>query len=298
MALDRGAGDLDLRGRRGSGVRSARRVGGVGMRHLDLCSGIGGFALAAKMAGGIETVGFCEIDPWAQRVLRKNFPGVPIHGDLRTLEENKYGNVRIISAGYPCQPFSTSGERKGADDDRHLWPEVFRVVSGLRPDWVVCENVIGHVSMGLDAVLSDLERCGYSCGTFIIPACSVGAVHKRERVWIVADSGRGGRPGSGRSSERIYKKEDRGGSPGEFVDVLGWPTESPICRGDDGLSGRMDGARLRGLGNAIVPQIAAEIFRLIVRIENRKEKESDRGGDLAVSVAEWFEAGILKGAAK
>ena len=92
------------------------------VRHLDLFSGIGGFALAAKMVGGIKTVGFCEIDPWARRVLTKNFPSVPIHEDVKTLDPSKYGTIDIITGGYPCQPFSLSGKRKGEDDDRHLWP--------------------------------------------------------------------------------------------------------------------------------------------------------------------------------
>ena len=92
------------------------------VRHLDLFSGIGGFALAAQMVGGIETVGFCEIDQWSRDVLAKNFPGVPIHDDVKTLDPNNYGRIELISGGYPCQPFSNAGLRKGAKDERHLWP--------------------------------------------------------------------------------------------------------------------------------------------------------------------------------
>ncbi len=157
------------------------------LKHLDLFSGIGGFALGLKWAGGFETVGFCEIDPYCQKVLHKNFPEVPIYDDIRTLEHD--GSVDIITGGYPCQPFSMAGKRKGAEDDRHLWPAMFDLIKKHRPTWVIGENVAGHINMGLDDVLADLESEGYGTRTFIIPACAVDAKHRRDRVWIVAHTG-------------------------------------------------------------------------------------------------------------
>lgn len=156
------------------------------MRHLDLFSGIGGFALACRMVGGIETVGFVEIEPYAQAVLRKNFPGVPIHDDVKTFNGDEYGKVDLITGGFPCQPYSVAGKQRGSADDRALWPEMLRVIKNARPAWIVGENVAGIIRMELDRVLSDLENAGYSCRAFIVPAIAVDAHHRRERVWIVA----------------------------------------------------------------------------------------------------------------
>ena len=131
------------------------------MQHLDLFSGIGGFALAARWAG-IETVGFCEIEDFPRKVLAKNFPGIKIHEDIKDLNGEEYEGIDIITGGYPCQPFSVAGKRRGTEDNRHLWPEMLRVVQQARPDWVVCENVAGHITMGLDEVLADLGNEGYT----------------------------------------------------------------------------------------------------------------------------------------
>ena len=162
------------------------------MKVLDLFSGIGGFSLGLERAG-METVAFCEYDDKARQVLRKHWPDVPQYDDVRTLTKEQLENdgiesIRLICGGYPCQPFSTAGKRKGEDDDRHLWPELFRLVQEIRPTWVLCENVAGHISMGLDSVLADLESEGYSSQTFVIPACAVGTYHRRDRVWILAHS--------------------------------------------------------------------------------------------------------------
>lgn len=164
------------------------------MKMLDLFSGIGGMSLAAEWAG-IETVAFCEIEPYCQQVLKKHWPDVPIYNDVRELtrerleQDGVIGDGRtidLICGGYPCQPFSIAGKRRGAEDDRHLWPEMFRLVRELRPTWVVGENVAGHVSLGLDDVLSDLESEGYTCRAFVVPAAAVGAPHRRDRVFVVA----------------------------------------------------------------------------------------------------------------
>jgi DNA (cytosine-5)-methyltransferase 1 len=164
------------------------------LTHLDLCSGIGGFALAARWAG-LQTIGFCEIDPWCQKVLAKHWPGVPQHGDLKSLQAalalewaGEYGRVDLITGGYPCQPFSVAGQRKGSDDDRHLWPHILELIKGIRPRWCLFENVAGHITLGLDTVLSDLEAEGYSCWPAVIPAMAAGAKHRRDRVWIIAST--------------------------------------------------------------------------------------------------------------
>lgn len=237
------------------------------LRHLDIFSGIGGFALAARMAGGIETIAFCEREPYAQRVLRKHWPEVPICNDIHTMTGTDYGTVDLITGGFPCQPYSFAGERRGNEDDRALWPEMLRIIQEARPAWVLGENVLGVLSMALDGILSDLEGAGYSCQAIIIPACGVDAKHKRDRVWIVAHSARF------RRTERVWTGRLEAGQPD--IDLCGkegrrrdrqWPSEPNVGRVAHGIPRRVD--RLRGLGNAIVPQVAEEILRCIVEIEN------------------------------
>lgn len=161
-----------------------------GLNVLDLFSGIGGFSLGLERAG-MKTIAFCEIEDFPRKVLAKHWPGVPIFRDIKELKgEDINETVDVICGGYPCQPFSVAGKRTGEKDDRHLWPEMLRLVKEKRPHWVLAENVVGHISMGLDTVLFDLEDEGYATETFIIPACGVTLPHRRDRVWIVAHAER------------------------------------------------------------------------------------------------------------
>ena len=161
--------------------------------HLSLFSGIGGLDLAAEWAG-IHTVGQCEWAEYPAKVLEKHWPDVPRWKDIRTLtgddfyERTGRRTVDIISGGFPCQPFSVAGKQRGKEDDRYLWPEMVRVIKELRPTWVVGENVAGIIKMALSDILYELEACGYRTRTFLIPACAVGARHRRYRVAIVGYS--------------------------------------------------------------------------------------------------------------
>ena len=161
------------------------------LTHLSLFSGIGGLDLAAEWAG-IETVGQCEWADYPYKVLCKHWPDVPKWRDIHKLTKESFRErtglqtVDVISGGFPCQPFSVAGKRRGTEDDRYLWPEMLGVIAELRPTWVVGENVAGIVNMALDTVLSDLEAQGYTARTFIIPACGVNAPHRRYRAAIVA----------------------------------------------------------------------------------------------------------------
>ena len=165
------------------------------MTHLSLFTGIGGLDLAAE-AAGFQTVGQCEWADYPTKILERHWPNVPRWRDIRALtgkdfyERTGLRTVDLISGGFPCQPFSTAGKRRGKEDDRYLWPEMLLVIKELRPRWVVGENVAGIINMALDTVLSDLERQGYETRTFVFPACAVDAPHRRDRCAIVAYSNR------------------------------------------------------------------------------------------------------------
>jgi len=167
------------------------------LTHLSLFTGIGGIDLAAEWAGFI-TVGQCERAEFPLKILAKHWPDVPRWKDIRDVTAKSFYNrtglrtVDLVSGGFPCQPFSVAGQRKGYDDDRYLWPEMLRVVRELRPRWVVAENVPGILSIAGDAVCADLEREGYEVGIFMYEAAAVGAPHRRERVFFVAHADGGG----------------------------------------------------------------------------------------------------------
>ena len=278
------------------------------LAHLSLFSGIGGLDLAAEWAG-FTTVGQCEWADYPTRVLEKHWPDVPRWRDIRTLTKESFyektglRTVDIISGGFPCQPFSVAGKRRGKEDDRYLWPEMLRVIAELRPRWVVGENVAGIVNMALDTVLSDLENQGYAVQAFVIPACGVDAPHKRERVAIVAwnsNSGYGNawkerevEKGKNSESARIcenvaYAKgaglqgrigERRTAQPGlggEIDELPGWldeirrgwidgSWEYGIPRVATGVKDRVN--RLKCLGNAVVPAQFYPVFKAIADIE-------------------------------
>ena len=139
----------------------------------------------------MQTVAFCEIDKFCQKVLKKHWPDVPIHEDITKLDGKQYaGAIDIICGGFPCQPFSVAGKQKGQNDKRHLWPEMFRVIQEAKPTWVIGENVAGFINMALDEVCLNLESEGFEVWPLVIPACAVDAPHRRNRVWIIAYSHR------------------------------------------------------------------------------------------------------------
>jgi DNA (cytosine-5)-methyltransferase 1 len=296
------------------------------LTHLDLFSGIGGFALAADRAFGNVEHTFCEIDPFCQEVLKKHWPEAKVYGDIRSLTKKQFiadargkelrgvhqlpraqgseaRHVHLLTGGFPCQPFSQAGRRKGTADDRYLWPEMLRVIREFKPTWVIGENVGGLVTwndgMVLEQVHADLEGEGYEVQAFIIPACAVNAPHRRDRVWIVANRnhigcegqellqqrGFGDRRGAKHTLHTDHTRLERG-AVGEkyktYEQKRSFQEATPntnrgdewkknwieiaarLCRVDDGLPRRLDRTpRLKALGNAIVPQVAEEIMRSI-----------------------------------
>ena len=209
------------------------------LKHLDLFSGIGGFSLGLESAGLVETVAFCDFDQYCQKVLNKNFPGVPVYGDVKELNYEKLqadgiDKIDIITGGYPCQPFSVAGRKKGEEDPRHVWPEMFRLIRELRPTWVIGENVGGHIKLGLDSVLENLESEGYSARTFSISASSIGANHKRERVWIVAHSD---------EMQRQFLRGQKSEQTQETFQGVSERSGTPISMADTERLGRAEGTK-------------------------------------------------------
>ena len=162
------------------------------LNHLDLCSGIGGFALGFEWAKLSKPIAFCDTDKFCQKVLAKNFKNIPIYNDVKEIanEPTRFiqEKVDILTSGYPCQPFSQSGKRKGLEDERHIFPYLLRIIEQVRPTYCVFENVYGHLSLGLDEVLFQMESIDYQTTTLVFPSSSIGAWHKRDRVWIIGKS--------------------------------------------------------------------------------------------------------------
>lgn len=283
------------------------------MRHIGLFAGIGGFELAARWMGW-NTIAWSEWDPFCQKVLSYHFPEAKGYGDIKQADFTQYrGQCDILTGGFPCQPYSVAGKRLGKEDERHLWPEMLRVIREVRPRWIIGENVRGLLSWNegvvFEEVCSDLESEGYEVQAFIIPAASVGAPHRRERVWIVAysDNSRSGdgfgqvqttdaeiskrydyaefsdsnsrlTPNAensrlstcneGQRQEQFRRRNERTSFSEHWEN---FPTISPVCGGDDGLPSELDGITLpkwrkesiKAYGNAIVPQVAYQLFQAI-----------------------------------
>ena len=238
------------------------------MRHVDLFTGIGGFPLAAQRVWKeeYEPVVFCEKEKFCRRVLKKHWPDVPIVNDIHHMRGEAYNAVNLVTAGYPCPGESKLGHRRGKEDHRWLWPQAFRIIRQARPDWFIGENVFNHANMGLDQVLTDLESEGYTTRAFGIPACSVGADHERERIWVLAHNNskrvEGCSPKSIPWESELPWYEDGGGSP-DLRD-RSYMSGRNLCRRDSRISPRLD-----ALGNAIVPQVAQVIMTAIKYIEER-----------------------------
>ena len=250
---------------------SASAIGSPSRLHLDLFTGIGGFTIAAQ-AAGYKTIGFSETNPYDCKLLKELWPDVPNLGDIRNVR-----NIRadLVTGGFPCQPYSTAGKRAGASDDRALWPEMCRVIAESKPRWVLGENVAGIISMELDRVLDDLESLGYAAWPIVIPACAVDAKHRRDRVWIVAHANLDANNADAQplhktdGVQKINRAEVGSGlscGTGGVEDGKQWTPEPGMDRVADGIPNRAH--RLKALGNAIVPQVATVILKMMARMEN------------------------------
>jgi len=255
------------------------------LTHISLFTGIGGIDLAAEWAG-FKTILMVENNAYCQKVLNKHWPNVPLRGDIRDVKGSEL-TATIITGGFPCQPVSQAGQRKGEEDDRWLWPDMLRVISEVWPPWVVAENVTGLLSLGFYDCLSDLEGQGYETVTFVIPACAVNAPHRRDRIFIVANTSverlEGAKPeratqacGCSPQHSNVFNSEgERRESGGcEFNQADGWcwwATEPDVGRVAYGIPSRVD--RLKALGNAVVPQQIYPILKAIADIELRLAKE-------------------------
>jgi DNA (cytosine-5)-methyltransferase 1 len=344
------------------------------MNHASLFSGIGGFDLAAEWAGW-NNIFHCEWNPFGQRVLAHHFPNSKSYNDIiKTNFSVHAGQIDVLTGGFPCQPYSTAGLRKGKADERHLFPEMLRAIKEIKPKWVIGENVRGLVNWGggmvFDEVCNDLESEGYEVQPFLIPAASVNAPHQRQRIWFIAYANdKGGSTRSrqvqsenGKISEwndnaescdtsygvitnpiglrlehikeggNIYnstsktqrersessKPFEANGNNGDVTNTkskglfglhktgyenninrqntkiwggtsryskennfINFPTQSPICGGNDGLPRELDGITfpkwrkesIKGFGNAIVPQVAYEIFKTIITFEEQLKNQ-------------------------
>ena len=314
------------------------------MTHASLFSGIGGFDLAAEWTGWTNVFN-CEIDDFCRKILKYHFPNAQQYKDVTTTDFSVWrGRVDVLTGGFPCQPFSVAGKRKGTADDRYLWPAMLRAIREICPRWIVGENVYGIVNwsdgMVFEQVCADLENTGYEVQAYVIPACAVDAPHRRDRTWFVAhradtgheamqerqngiyvdrsiadtddhrfrigtnqpkfvagsckaaDIGVGGKKISSantyskRFDQRIFTEMPReteirncqGNIKRTIPDWQRFPTESPVCRGDDGFPARLDGitfsrwcrASIKAYGNAIVPQVAVQLFGVINQMEGGK----------------------------
>ena len=249
------------------------------LKMLSLFSGIGGIDLAAEWAG-IETVAFCEIDPFCQKVLKKHWPDVPIFSDIKQLRGEDVGAVDIVAGGFPCQPYSLAGKRKGKEDERDLWPEMLRIIQELRPGWVLGENVPGLLSddggKRLSEIIQEMGEKNYETRVIVSPAGNYGTAFEGKRVFIIAKAeGSGHTWGTGeklREFERklVEEEQRRDEAWGKVercvVQTIRYQKTLPgDLRINYGIPDWVD--RIRALGNTVVPQQAYPVFKAIAEIE-------------------------------
>lgn len=301
------------------------------MIHASLCTGIGACELAATWMGW-ENAFSCEIDEFCNKVLSYHYPNTKHYGNIFKQDFREWrGRIDVLTAGFPCQPFSVAGQRNGAEDHRYLWNEVFRVINEVRPTWFIGENVAGILSMVLsgeetkvgsytdvcgesysmyekrqryviDQIRLDLESIGYTIKPVVIPACAVGAPHRRDRVWFLARKNDTPNPdstglqtqGTEQQATRIAgsglqwdttapddKRSEELDAPG-IANWQNFPTQSPVCNGNDGFPGELPGitfsrwrqASIKALGNSMVPQVVYEIFLAIEQVEETLTKKT------------------------
>lgn len=225
------------------GSDTSSRLGEVNV--LDLFSGIGGISLGLERAG-MRTVAFCEIEPFPRAVLRKHWPDVPCYEDVHAVTADRLArdgirNIGIVTGGYPCQPFSHAGKQRGTEDPRHLWPQMRRVIGEVRPAWVLAENVVGHITLGLDQVLADLEADGYAGRAIAVPACAKDAPHIRQRVWIIGRRIHG--DGDGDRESACALDAEAQGLSGDMADATGAGQLRAVeLENDSGRERRREGA--------------------------------------------------------
>lgn len=296
------------------------------MTHGSLFSGIGGFDLASEWMGW-ENVFHCEWSEFGKNILNYYWPNAKSYGDIDESDFTIWrGKIDILSGGFPCQPYSHAGKRKGKEDDRHKWPQMLRAVREIQPRWIVGENVYGLInwSKGLvfEEVQVDLENEGYEVTSYILPACSVNAEHKRDRIWFIAHASCNGHSeetgfkqntretGANKGKENKWQRirddidrndekgvvansaSNRQSESGEFLKQFcsekdknwkaswstndgGWPTESPVFTRTNGFPAELDTITIsdwidesnKAGGNAIVPQVAMQIFQTIEQYE-------------------------------
>ena len=245
------------------------------MTHASLFSGIGGFDLAAEWMGWTNLFN-CECEEFPRQVLKHHFPNAIQHGDIKELDATAYaGRVDILTGGFPCQPYSVSGLQRGNEDERHLWPEMLRIIRECTPRYVVGENVLGLVGWNgglvFEEVCASLEAERYAVQPYVLPACAVNAPHRRDRIWFVAYATGGGTRQDNRQGEPRQPNQK---SP--FANWQDFPTVPAVCGGDDGLPKELDGLTIskwrresiKAYGNAIVPQVALQIFKAIQAYED------------------------------
>ena len=243
------------------------------LKVLDLFSGIGGFTLGLDATGGFETIAFCEIEGFQSEVLNRHWPDTPIFSDIKKLDGSQFKGIDVLCGGFPCQPFSQAGPRRGKDDERHLWPEIIRIIKQCKPTWVCCENVAGITQMALEDVCCDLEGEGYEVQPLHISSAAVGTIQSRKRVWILAHRNERRAP-VWRNGEFQQITQDAGvgrnhGRRAAEPITGEWWQEQPRPYGVlDGVPERS--LRNDALGNAVVPEIVTIIGGAILQAEREK----------------------------